>query len=182
MARKKQIPCLKVAGVGVLGLVGSRVYVNVMKAIEGKQPANTSGAESTGTASGTVGGVASTMTVNTTLGKGARGEMVALLQKTINSFLPSKYTKLVADGVFGSKTETALKTFWGVSTASVQYIRDKGVTVAISNYNSLSGTSAGSSAGSLWDSLKNTYYSPGAGSDQSAPAEKKWWQYLYFSG
>jgi hypothetical protein len=182
MARKKQISWLKIAGVGVAGLFGMRLYKNAIDNLKNNQPSDTSGAENTGTASGTVGGVASTMTVNTTLGKGSRGEMVALLQKTINSFLPSKYTKLVVDGVFGSKTETALKTFWGVSTASVQYIRDKGVTVAISNYNSLSGTSAGSSAGSLWDSLKNTYYSPGAASDQSPPEEKKWWQYLYFSG
>lgn len=171
MARRKKYSIGKIVVIGVGGLLGLRLVQKLVDKVKDSAPANTSGAESTGQASNSYKGVESTVTVNTRLGKGSRGEMVALLQKTVNGFLPSSYTKLAVDGVFGTKTETALRTFWGVATASVQEIKDRGVTAAITLWgsgsgsgSSGSGSSSGSSSGgglnagfqSLWDKLSKT--------------------------
>lgn len=175
MARKQEIPWLKVAGVGLAGLFGFRLYNAAIDKVKAQQPANTSGVESTGTGTNTVKGVTETATLNTTLAKGSRGDMVALLQKTINSYLPSNYTKLVADGIFGAKTETALSMFWGVKSASVQWVKDKGVTAAISVYK---GSGSSSSTPKSYQDLMDKFYSPGAGEESSSDNSNSWLRWI----
>ncbi|MNS48700.1 hypothetical protein D3C71_50690 [compost metagenome] len=175
MARKQEIPWLKVAGIGLASLFGMRLYNKYIETLKANQPANTGAVESTGTGTNTVKGVTETATINTVLAKGSRGDMVALLQKTINSYLPSNYTRLVPDGVFGAKTEAALSMFWGVKSASVQWVKDKGVTAAISVYN---GSGSTSKTPTSFQDLMNKFYSPGAGEESSDNSSNSWLRYF----